>query len=336
MVLFNQIASAQYSDDLSEIIRYGTFAPSSHNAQMWSVHIIDTNSVKVNPNYQRVLKQIDPDNRETWISIGAFIGNCILAANDMGYKTDVTLAEDGVVLSFIKANNAEFNRNNIRAIKKRITDRRLYLKSDISDSIINKITSYSDKVIYIPRYSAKGEQISEYTVKAYCQQMNSIEKLEELSEWISFSYKEEREKKYGLTPDALDIKGIKHFLFNTAMNKKSVKSKMFIRSSERKIKHQINSCSGYLLIMSDSKDKIDLIEAGILLEHVWLECAKSNIAVHPISQVLEELCYYSALKKELNTTCEIQMILRIGNIKKYPIRERRRISIEHIIKGRDI
>ena len=121
-------------------------------------------------------------------------------------------------------------------------------------------------------------------------------------------------------------------VFNTFMSKKSVTSKSFIKASIKGATKQLNSCSGFIIITSKSNSINELVNAGRTLESVWLKCIENEIAVHPMSQVLEENNYYELLKKELKIKGEIQMVLRIGTVKHYPERVGKRIDVEKIIE----
>jgi hypothetical protein len=115
------------------------------------------------------------------------------------------------------------------------------------------------------------------------------------------------------------------------MSNESVTSDFFINASLRSANEQFQAYSGYILIRSESNSITDLIEAGRLLERVWLKCTQHEIAVHPMSQVLEEKEYYELLKKSLAINDEIQMLLRIGKVKEYPKRTIRRLTVEDIL-----
>jgi len=340
IILLSLIFTVRYSysqtnsidNDMKEIIKYGTYAPSSHNAQMWSVKIIDNQKIKIFPNYKRVLPYVDPKNRETWISIGAFVENCVLSAKDMGYNSTVIINDSEVIIDITKDKKAKSSTKNINNIQKRLTIRTPYLNKKIDDKIIKEIIDISENVLYYPKETLQGKEIIDNSIKAYSLQMQDTNKLKELSQWMTFSYKEEKERKDGLTPDMLGITGFKHFLFNTFMSKKSVTSKSFINGSIKGARKQLNSCSGFIIITTKSNNISELVNAGRNLESVWLKCVENKIAVHPMSQVLEEKKYYELLKAELKIKGEIQMVLRIGKVKHYPERKGRRVDIEKIIE----
>jgi len=334
IIIFSMVnfCYSQINTDIKEIIKYGTYAPSSHNAQMWAVKIIDNQKIKIFPNVKRVLPYVDPKNRETWISIGAFVENCILSAKDLGYSSTVLINDNEIVIKLLKDKKITLSTKNINNIQNRLTIRTPYLNGKIDDNTVTEITNISEDVIYYPKGTLQGKNIIDNSIKAYTLQMEDTSKLKELAKWMTFSYKEEKERKDGLTPKMLGMNKFQHFLFNTFMSKNSVTSKTFIKGSIKKVEKQLNYCSGFIIITSKSNDFSELVNAGRNLESVWLKCVENKIAVQPISQVLEEKEYYDKLKKELNIQGEIQMVLRIGKVKKYPERIGRRIDVDKIIE----
>ncbi len=322
---------AQSNKDMKEIIKYGTYAPSSHNAQMWKIRLLNENTIELFLENKRLLPCVDPNNREAWISMGAFVENCVLAASDLGYQSDVSIKQQSIIIYFQSKQEKADVAENINLIKKRQTIRTPFLNVPLDDATINKLCNYTSNISYYPISTKQGQKIATLTYEAYKVQMQDTAKLDELAGWMTFSRQEEQEKKTGLTPTALGLKGLKHKLFNLFFSKKSVTGKIFINSSLKTARKQINACSGYILIASNDSKITDYINSGRLLEHTWISCIKYQIAVHPMSQALEEHEYYSQLKSALNIESEIQMILRVGKVKKYPKKTARRIYVKNII-----
>ncbi|MBW2582316.1 MAG: twin-arginine translocation signal domain-containing protein, partial [Deltaproteobacteria bacterium] len=62
------------------ILYHACLAPSGHNSQPWFVRIVNNNEWIIGLDSQRRLSEVDPDNREALLSIGAFAENLSLAA----------------------------------------------------------------------------------------------------------------------------------------------------------------------------------------------------------------------------------------------------------------
>ncbi|MCG8636256.1 MAG: hypothetical protein MI863_20660, partial [Desulfobacterales bacterium] len=83
------VAGQKLNEDGWRILYYASLAPSGHNSQPWFVKVEDKHEWVVGSDKTRWLQVVDPDNREALLSIGAFIENLVLAADFMGYDTEV-------------------------------------------------------------------------------------------------------------------------------------------------------------------------------------------------------------------------------------------------------
>ena len=74
-----------------EILYLASLAPSGHNAQPWKVKVTGQGHFIIDINPERYLPAVDPTNRETMISMGAFIENLVQAAESRGYSASVNI-----------------------------------------------------------------------------------------------------------------------------------------------------------------------------------------------------------------------------------------------------
>ena len=75
-------------DEGIRILTYASLAPSGHNTQPWTVYVVDRAHWRIGTRRERWLPAVDPDNRETLLSIGSFLENLVLAAGDLGYAVE--------------------------------------------------------------------------------------------------------------------------------------------------------------------------------------------------------------------------------------------------------
>ncbi len=81
--------SAQLDPISGAILYHASLAPSGHNAQPWFVRIVQKNEWVIGLDPQRRLSEVDPDNREALLSIGAFAENLALAAGTYGFQAEM-------------------------------------------------------------------------------------------------------------------------------------------------------------------------------------------------------------------------------------------------------
>lgn len=294
---------------LEEFVKYGSKAPSSHNAKMWKVLIDkEKSTLDICIDSTKIIPKVDPMNREAWISIGAFYQNCAFIAHDYGYETFLYNKKDTVVISFKEMEQITDTIKYRRAIEARKTTRKKFKKEDI-DFIINPLLNKYNNVFYVRNDTELFEDIVQLSKKANAIQINNWDKRKELAECINFK-KNELEK---MNLKNLGLNTFERLVFKYFVNENRFTNSSFIRKQYLENTNSLyDQCSGFLIITSKNQNQKDWIESGILLEKIWIYLTQMNIAVQPISQVLEEEPYYSELKNKLLKNGEIQMILRLG------------------------
>ncbi|MCO5948624.1 nitroreductase family protein [Mucilaginibacter flavidus] len=70
--------------DEKQILYLASMAPSGHNTQPWFIKYIAPYSCIIGNDKKRWLRGVDPTQRETILSIGAFLQNLEYAANNLG------------------------------------------------------------------------------------------------------------------------------------------------------------------------------------------------------------------------------------------------------------
>jgi hypothetical protein len=84
------------------------------------------------------------------------------------------------------------------------------------------------------------------------------------------------------------------------------------------VSKQVKTCGGWLVVTSTDSKIQTLIEYGRVFENMLLKIREKMIAIHPMTQVLEEELWKNKMVKELGVTGEVQWILRIGYLNSYP------------------
>ena len=98
-------------------------------------------------------------------------------------------------------------------------------------------------------------------------------------------------------------------------------TKAFSDKGIGKTKKQVTEGAGWLVITSDGNSVKDLIETGRRFQRMALTAREKMIAIHPMTQVLEEKNGQKHVKdehEELETDVTPQFMLRVGYLNKYP------------------
>lgn len=323
--------------DERNILFLASLAPSGHNTQPWFVQYLEPYHWIIGNDKSKWLPGVDPTQRETMLSIGAFTQNLEYAASNLGYQCEFTILasnnQDEHVLSvkLTKATNAP--KYNIEKIKQRRTIRSNYLsevlkKEDFDDLIGGE----PDFFHWLPNTSKEHQYLNEQTIEANRIQSYRDPAQSELADWIRFSSKDAEKHGDGLTTASMEIEGVSAWVLRNFYGKSNVMKKNFREQSIDTVHKQVSQSAGWLLITSKDNAVATLIDTGRRLQKLWLNIREKGIAIHPMTQILEETTTNAELNSAIGIKDPIQFILRTGYVKTYPQPVSLRRSVDGFVR----
>ena len=332
------IVQFPFKRDEREILQLASLAPSGHNTQPWFVKYVEPYHWNICNDKRRWLPGVDPTQRETILSIGAFLQNLEYAANNLGYNCEfnilATTNQDEEVVNVKLTATTAIIKYNIEQIKQRRTVRSNYLNNLLK----NEHSSYllkneKDFIHYLPNTSKEHLWLNEQTIEANKIQSYRDEAQSELANWIRFSSKDAAQNMDGLTLSGMEIDGVTAWYLRNFYGKKDVMRKSFRDQSIDKVATEVSHASaGWLLITSKDSSVTNLLETGMRLQRLWLKVREKNIAIHPMTQIIEEAKTNKILNMSIGINEPVQFILRTGYLKSYPNPVSLRRSVESFIQ----
>ena len=309
--------------DEKEILYLASLAPSGHNTQPWFVKYNEPYHWTICNDKSKWLSAVDPTQRETILSIGAFIQNLEYAAGNDGYNCEFTTSaktnqdENIVDVKLTKSNNAAAF--SISKIKTRRTVRSNYLndllKKEDADYLFNQ---EQDFFHFMSNCAKEYQYLNEQTIEANKIQSYRDAAEKELSEWIRFSSKDAEKYNDGLTAAGMEIEGVSGWIVRNFYDQSSVMKKGFRDKNIDNVIKQVSQSAGWLLITSKDNEVSTLLETGKRMQRLFLKVRERNIAIHPMTQILEEPLTKQLLNQSIGISDNIQFILRMGYLKNYP------------------
>lgn len=305
----------------NEILRLATLAPSGHNTQPWTIKIVESRHWKIGSEQARWLPAVDPDNREMILSIGAFLENMAVAAKHFGYDLEIEIIASSTIdpeIADIRLTRCEPSLSAIgniqlrRTIRNHLSPREIAL-SDIRD-LMGEVQNH---ICFFPVHSLEAQYLKEGTIEANRAQASRDSAQLELAQWIRWSDAEADANLNGLTPDSMEIQGITRWYVKHFYNRKKVLEKSFRDHTIEIVQEQVKSCGGWLVITSRNSSIKELIDTGRLLQRMWLKASEKMIAIHPMTQMLEEYPWKNSITAQLGVEEEVQFILRVGYVAEY-------------------
>ena len=190
-----KIDNNKIQPDEKEILFLASLAPSGHNTQPWFVRYLAPYHWIIGNDRSKWLPAVDPTQRETILSIGAFLQNLEYAAGSFGYACNwnllATTNQDDLVME-VKLSK-KVSKNNFNTAK--ITNRRTVRSDFLSDllkqeDITYLVDSEPEFIHYLPNTSKESNFIDEQTIVANRLQSYRDPAQQELANWIRFSSKD--------------------------------------------------------------------------------------------------------------------------------------------------
>ncbi len=321
--------------DERTILHLASLAPSGHNTQPWFIKYIEPYHWIIGNDSTKWLPAVDPTQRETILSIGAFLQNLEYAANNLGYACQLNLLaktnQDEHVMDvklskvsgsrppqYIEKSDSP-NIGKSEKMEKRRTLRSNYLNTPLTqEDISSLIREEADCIQFIPNTAKEYKIINEQTIEANKIQAYRDAAQSELGDWIRFSSKNAEKYRDGLTMASMEINGMPAWVLRNFYDKSKVMTTGFRDKSIETVVKQVAQSAGWLLITSKGNTTWELLETGKLLQRLWLSIREKNIAIHPMTQIIEEAATNQTLNQSIGVSDTVQFILRTGYVKKYP------------------
>lgn len=306
----------------ARILTLASLAPSGHNMQPWRVRRVAPYEYFVSIDSSRLLPAVDPENRETMLSIGAFVENLCSAASSLGFdsRMEVTGAgtpdEDLVRVSLTKARTKDFP---VHRITSRRTVKRGYLPKSLSADHVRVLSDvWPGHVFHFERDSKHARCLADWAAESFSHQTSRDDAQRELAECIRLSRSDALKYRYGLTTESMEISGIAGWYVRTFMSTEDVMGQAFRKQGIELNANLAKEGAGWIIITSEGSSVTDLIEAGRRFERMALMVRDRGIAIHPMTQILEEKQWRDQFASLHRPTVTPQFILRVGYLDSYP------------------
>ncbi len=278
-----------------KILEAGGKAPSGSNSQPWRF--------KINGNQIEILALPEKDHpilnfrhRGTWVAHGALIENIIIAANALGYHTEVfyppLLPESKTTAKITLSETVVINKDLYEAIFHRATNRKPYLLEALNKEQKIELLKQAQNVnsgefILI-------EDVQKIRELAKASSANEILMLEEQSlhklffEEIVWTEEEERRKQHGLYLKTMELKPPADKILKLLSNWRlmSLLAKLgFAKKIAKTNEESYAACPAIGAIIIENNDD-QFLSAGRIMERVWLTATKLGLSCHLMTGVI--------------------------------------------------
>lgn len=268
----------------TELARYATLAPSSHNTQCWKFKLEDR-AITVLPDFTRRCPAVDPDDHHLFVSLGCASENLVIAAQALGLRADPRFdaATDAVRIALEPA--PAVTSPLFKAIAERQCTRGDYdgkpLGADELTTLARAGTSDRVQVLLLTE-RPRLEQVTEYVVQGNTAQMNDKAFVDELKAWIRFSGHDAVRLGDGLfaasSGNPVVPAWVGEALFGLFFTPKA--------ENEKYVKH-LRSSAGVAVFAGQAADKAHWVEVGRAYERFALQATVMGVRCAFVNQPVE-------------------------------------------------
>jgi hypothetical protein len=270
---------------ISELVRYATLAPSSHNTQCWRFHVAGR-TVSILPDLERRCPVVDPDDHHLFVSLGCAAENLVQAAAAFGLHGRVEFKPGA-------GNSLEVGLAPARALRSPLFEAIPFRQSTRGDFDGKPLSSAELKllelagtgpvtrVILLTDRQAM-EAVLEFVVEGNTIQMRDPAFVAELKNWIRFGDAEAVRFGDGLSAKASGNPSVPRWLGSLLFGF------FFTEEAENdKYARHVRSSAGVAVFVAGEDDPAHWIESGRAFERFALQATTLGVRTAHLNQPVE-------------------------------------------------
>lgn len=307
-------AAGSYTEPRKFALSYAVLAPNPHNRQPWIVDLSQDGKVILLRDKQRDLPMTDPYNRQIIIGLGCFLELMGIAASQKGFDVEHDIFPDGedgpvAISSFKPGARADPIFSQVmqrRSCKEPFDDK------SVPDNLVAKLSRYATIMAEPETVTA----IRKLTLDAWMVEALTPHTMRESVELMRFGKEE-----INANPDGIDLGGpfLEALMLTgqlTAKGQMDPDSTGFQQGVEM-YRKMLTATPAYAVLTSPTNTRRDQIGAGRKWLRLNLMTTRLGLALHPVSQALQEFPemaahYKSAHEMLAKPGHTVQMLGRLG------------------------
>ena len=341
-------AGSAYTEPRLRALSYAILAPNPHNRQPWMVDLSTPGQVTLLVDTDRLLPHTDPFNRQITIGLGCFLEVMTQAAAEDGFRVDLDLfpeGSDGQALDRRPVAVATFTKDAavgpdplFRHVLARRSNKEPYdLARPVPTEVLARV---QQAAVHGTRTDFSNETDNVNALRALTHEAMRIEFHTERTFKESVDLFRIGKSEIEANPDGIDFSGpmfeTMHLLgLFTRAGTLDPTSAEFAQG-EASVMATTDTAMAHLWLTSAANTRVDQITAGRDWVRLNLAATAEGVALHPLSQVLQEYPEMAALYGKAHRMLapgggRLQMLGRLGHAD--PVAAKPRWPLESRIVG---
>ena len=327
--------AAEETDIRWIVLSYAILAANPHNIQPWIVDLTGPTSFELYVDQQRLLPETDPPARQIHIGQGTFLENLELAARQHGYRADIeyfpkgeydnAVVEEKPVASIELSTDGSIEKDALfESILQRQSNKRTYTESSLTvDQLDGLRNTQIDPRLRLTIADDNALKTELSGIMTDAMRIEASNKMRDAETVAMFRFNDEERGRYrdGFGVAQSGMTGFKGWIAETFfLSREDVEedSASFGEQAVDMTSNQAHSAAAFGWISTANNTRLDQVVTGRAYERLNLTATALGIAMHPMSQVLQEYSDMADLQRRFLAYLEvpkghtIQMLFRLG------------------------
>lgn len=308
------LMAGQYRDPRKFALSYALLAPNPHNRQPWLAHLHGENEITVTRDKSKNLPHTDPYDRQLTIGMGCFLELLAIAASARGFHADMTYYPEGDngPVAHIQLRNGATEDKLFGHILDRRSCKEAFDSRRLTPDQINTLSAFG-QVVHNPTQIAT---LQDLTWRAWMVEYETPHTQKESVDLMRFGKSE-----INRNPDGISIGGpmleAMHLMGVLTADTAGDPSSTAYRQGIEIFRPMMMATPHYILLKTRGNDRHTQIRAGRQWARLNLTTTQMGLALHPVSQALQEYPEMADLYQQIHSQFAahgetIQMLGRLG------------------------
>ena len=307
-------AAGGYPDPRKRALSYAILAPNPHNRQPWLVDLSEKDTVVLYRDKERDLPHTDPDARQLTIGLGCFLELMEIAAGETAHAVDLDLfpqGEDGPV-AVARFRDGGQRDALFQQVMSRRTCKEPFDPRPLPVSAVQELSAFSH-VITDP---ARVKELRALTWNAWKTEVYTHRTMKESVDLMRFGKSE-----INANPDGIDLGGpfLEALMLFGVLSREAQldQNSSGFKEGVRIYHEMLMATPAYAVLTTPRNSRADQIAAGRRWLRLNLTTTALGLALHPVSQALQEFPemaphFKKALRMLAKPGHTVQMLGRLG------------------------
>ena len=306
--------AGQYDDPRLFALSYALLAPNPHNRQPWLIELQGEDSFRLHRDTARNLPHTDPYDRQIFVGLGCFLELMSVAATIRGKTAEIELfpdGPDGPVAQVTLLDGSQQDPLSAYILERR-SCKEPFEDRPLPDHVATDLAAHGT-VITNPERVAEIKKLS---WEAWLTEMHTHRALKESVDLMRFG-----KAQINANPDGIDLGGpfLESLMLAGVLTRESQldPASTGFKEGVKMYKAMLHATPAYIVLTTPQNTRTDQISAGRRWLRLNLDTTRLGVALHPISQALQEYeemaphhkTAHSMLAKPGET---VQMLGRLG------------------------